>query len=67
MFTTDKTQLGADIFIDDALHNYDALVAAGKRCYLMNRPHNAVEGGCDRFRVDSLEEFEQIVTVSSWV
>lgn len=56
-FSADKTIAPADVFIEDKLENYDALVAAGTRTYLLNRPWNHVEGGDARNRIDSLQDY----------
>lgn len=58
-FSSDKTSVPMDAFIEDNLWNYDALEQAGCRSYLINRTWNQVEGGDDRRRVDSLDEFVQ--------
>jgi hypothetical protein len=60
-FTADKTTSNCHMTIDDKLSNYDALVAAGVKAYLLNRPWNQVEGGDARNRIDSLEEFEDAI------
>ncbi len=64
-FSADKTVVWTDMFIDDKLSNYDALDGAGVEVYLLNRPWNKVEGGDDRRRVDSIEEFVRKVAERS--
>lgn len=56
-FTAKKSEANCDFFIDDKLENYDELVAAGTKAYLLNRPWNKVEGGDARNRIDSLDEY----------
>lgn len=57
VFSADKTCVPTDIFIEDKLENYDALVAAGTDCWLINYPWNQVEGGDTRQRIDSILEW----------
>jgi len=59
-FSMDKTVVGSDFFIDDSLRNYDALEAAGVSVFLLNRPHNQVDDGVYRHRVNTLHEFVDI-------
>lgn len=56
-FTADKTTAECDMFVEDKLENYDALVAAGCNAFLLNRPWNEVGGGDARNRIDSLDEY----------
>ena len=56
-FGADKTTSDCDVFIEDKLENYDALVAAGIKTFLLNRPWNKVEGGDARNRIDSYDEY----------
>ena len=53
---TDKTEANADIFVEDKLQNYDALMQAGVECWLINRPWNDV-GPDQRNRIDDIIEF----------
>lgn len=39
-FTKDKTSVKADFALDDGIHNYEALNAAGVACSLMDAVHN---------------------------
>jgi hypothetical protein len=59
-FSADKTCVDTDVFIEDKLENYDALVAVGVDCYLVNRPWNQV-GADSRKRVSSVQEFATII------
>ncbi|UUG69412.1 5' nucleotidase [Streptomyces phage Sham] len=59
-FSADKTCVPTDVFIEDKLENYDALVAAGVDCYLVDRPWNQ-DPGDSRKRVKSIIEFAKIV------
>lgn len=60
-FSADKTCVQTDVFIEDKLENYDALVGVGVDCYLVNRPWNQ-NGGDSRKRVESILEFARVVT-----
>jgi 5'(3')-deoxyribonucleotidase len=44
-FTADKTQVGADIYIDDAPHNITALRAAGATVICFDAPYNRTIDG----------------------
>lgn len=59
-FTSDKTVVRADYFIDDKIENYDALHAAGVEVYLFDRPWNQANGH-PRDRVSSFAEFVEKV------
>lgn len=67
IFSADKTCTYTDMFIEDKLENYDALDAVGCEVYLINRPWNTLNGPDNRRRVDSLEEFTQIVLAKGLV
>jgi 5' nucleotidase, deoxy (Pyrimidine), cytosolic type C protein (NT5C) len=60
-FSSDKTAVDTDFFIDDRFENYTARVAKGLNCHLLTRPWNQDLGDRDTQRVDSLEEFVEIV------
>jgi len=55
----DEIGVKFDLAIDDGLHNYRALDAAGIEVWLHSAPHNSLE--VVERRVDSLWEFAQIV------
>jgi FMN phosphatase YigB (HAD superfamily) len=58
--SADKTVVPTDVFVDDSLPNYDALVAAGVRAYLLNQPWNApFDDG--RRRVSDVAEFADAI------
>jgi hypothetical protein len=59
-FSADKTCRETDIFIEDKLENYDALVAAGVDCYLVSRPWNMVPDD-NRKRIKSIQEYATII------
>jgi hypothetical protein len=59
-FSADKTSVPTDIFIEDKLENYDALVAAGVDCYLVDRPWNQ-DNSKYRKRVRSIQQFATLV------
>lgn len=56
-FSADKTSVPTDIFVEDKLENYDALILAGTPCFLINRAWNAVEGGDARARIDDITDY----------
>lgn len=57
IFSADKTIVPTDMFVEDRIENYDALVEAGVATYLINRPWNEVPGGDARNRIDSITDF----------
>ncbi|QNN99186.1 5' nucleotidase [Streptomyces phage Faust] len=59
-FSADKTCVPTDVFIEDKLENYDALVAAGVDCYLVDRPWNQ-DDSTYRKRVRSIQQFATLV------
>ena len=61
IFSPDKTCSPTDLFVEDKLSNYDALVAAGTKTYLINRPWNYVDGGDARNRIDRIEQYGDAV------
>lgn len=63
IFSSDKTCVKTDMFIDDKIQNYDALVAAGSDAYLLNRPWNHVPFEDHRKRIDTLDEYTGAVEV----
>lgn len=63
-FSADKTSVPTDVFIEDKLDNYDALVAAGVDCYLVDRPWNQDDSKY-RKRVRNIQQFATIVGVMS--
>jgi len=60
-FSADKTIVPTDIFVEDKLENYDALVAAGTPTVLINRAWNQVDGGDHRWRINDVKEYPAIV------
>jgi uncharacterized HAD superfamily protein len=60
-FTADKTSANCDFFIEDKLENYDALILAGVKAYLLNRPWNQVPGGDGRNRINDISEYVDAV------
>lgn len=61
--SADKTVVPTDVFVDDSLANYDALVLAGVRAYLLNQPWNApYDDG--RRRVADVAEFADAILSS---
>lgn len=58
-FAKDKTCVETDVFIEDNIHNYDALERAGVQSYLVNRPYNLQKDS--RRRVNSVNEFTKLV------
>lgn len=61
IFSRDKTVGNCDVFVDDKLENYDALVAAGTKTFLLNRPWNKVPGGDARERVNDISEYADAI------
>jgi putative intracellular protease/amidase len=61
IFSADKTVVPTDVFVEDKLQNYDALVAAGTDCYLIDRPWNQVPGGDARKRIKDMSEYADII------
>lgn len=57
-FDEDKTVVPTDVFLDDAVHNYEALEAAGGFPVLYHQHYNADHGGR---RVHSWPEFVDLV------
>jgi len=61
VFSPDKTCVPTDMFVEDKLANYDALVNCGTPTWLINRAWNQVEGGDARQRIDSITEYADAV------
>lgn len=61
IFTADKRRCHCDTFVDDKLQNYDDLHEAGTLVALINRPWNKVEGGDNRMRIDTLDEYVSLI------
>lgn len=59
-FSADKTIVPTDVFIEDKLENYDALIAAGVDCYLVDRPWNQ-DDSVYRKRTKSIQQFATLV------
>lgn len=57
-FSEDKASVPTDVFLDDAVHNYDALERAGRHPVLYDQPYNRDHPGR---RVRSWEEFVRYV------
>jgi hypothetical protein len=60
-FSSDKTVVPTDFFIDDRYENYLARVQGGLNCHLLTRPWNADLGDTSTQRVTSLAEFVGLV------
>lgn len=58
VFDHDKTCVRTDVFLDDAVHNYDALEEAGLRPVLYTQPYNVDHPGV---RVDGWPAFVEVV------
>lgn len=50
---------GVEVFLDDAVHNYEEINESGILCYLMDASHN--QGYETPLRVNSLSEFKSII------
>jgi hypothetical protein len=66
-FSPDKTVVPTEIFIEDKLENYDALNANGTEVYLINRPWNTHVLPDNRRRVNTLQEFVDIILAKELV
>ena len=60
-FSADKTKPRTDMFVEDKLENYDALVKAGVHTFLINRAWNVVDGGDTRMRINDVSEYADFV------
>lgn len=60
-FSSDKTVVPTDVFIEDNLGNYDALEGAGCEPWLVTLPHNPDADGRTRRRVPDLPAFVDMV------
>lgn len=58
-FTPDKTSLPTDVFVEDKLENYDALINSGTPCALINRPWNLQDDG--RFRIADVTDYPSVI------
>jgi len=58
-FSADKTVLHTDVFVEDKLGNYDALINNGTPCALINRPWNLEDDG--RFRISDVTDFPDMI------
>lgn len=63
-FSADKTCVKTDIFVEDKLENYDALVEVGTPCVLIDRPWNQGAGDF-RFRIKDIVEYPAIVELAA--
>jgi len=61
VFSADKTCVPTDMFVEDKLENYDALVAAGTNTFLINRAWNIVDGGDSRMRINDVSQYADFV------
>lgn len=60
-FSSDKTVVPTDYFIDDRYENYVARRSAGQNCHLLTRPWNADLGDHTTTRVASVDEFVEVI------
>lgn len=61
VFSANKNAVPTDMFVEDKLENYDALIDAGVDAYLINRAWNQVPGGDARKRIDDISDYVEIV------
>lgn len=56
VFSADKTSVPTDYFVEDNMGNYDKLIAAGTKAFLINRPwnHPYDDGRC---RISDVSDF----------
>lgn len=69
IFSADKTCVWTDFFVEDKISNYDALVAAGTKAFLINRPWNEVPGGDSRNRIGDIKDYADAIedcTAKGW-
>jgi 5'(3')-deoxyribonucleotidase len=66
-FTSNKTIVPTDIFVEDKLENYDAITATGTECWLINRDWNTEHGEDNRKRINDVIEFLPKVIDRSFV
>lgn len=59
VFSSDKTIVPTDVFIEDKLENYDALLEAGTACALITRPWNARRD--KRRRVSDITDYPDFI------
>ena len=62
-FTPNKCHVPTDLFVEDKLENYDAVVAAGTKGFLINRPWNVVPGGDARNRINDVSEYADAIEI----
>jgi len=60
-FTRDKASVPTDYFIDDNLKNYENLRQAGVNAYLLNRPWNQYAHVRNDHRIDTVDEFVDLI------
>lgn len=60
-FSRNKCCVPTDVFVEDKIENYDALVANGTPTWLINRSWNKVDGGDARNRIDSVVEYADAI------
>lgn len=61
VFSADKTCVPTDVFVEDKLENYDALIEAGTHTFLINRAWNVVDGGDSRMRISDISQYADFV------
>jgi 5'(3')-deoxyribonucleotidase len=59
-FSADKTLVPTDIFIEDKVENYDALIEDNTPCYLINRPWNG-DPKDGRMRLNDITEYPGVI------
>jgi uncharacterized HAD superfamily protein len=64
-FSSDKTVVETDVFLEDNLKNFEKIWAANRVCYLVNRPYNQT-GEDEAFRVDTFSEFARMFLPGGW-
>lgn len=60
-FGEDKTAVPTDMFVEDSLPNYDALIDKGVNAFLIDRPWNQVEGGDARNRISDVIDYAEAI------
>lgn len=64
IFNRDKTVVFTDMFVEDKIANYDALVKAGTNAFLINRAWNQEDD--NRQRIDHLSEYVEAVRKATY-
>lgn len=64
-FSANKLTVPTDMFVEDKLENYDALVDGGVNAYLIDRPWNQVPGGDARKRIKDIIDYADAIELAT--